>query len=154
MKQKFDVIGMTCSACSSHVDKAVRKVSGVNDVNVNLLSNSMVVEYDDTITNDQEIINAVDQSGYKAILESQEGNQSNDSKGEEEEKHKKHSLILSFVFLIPLFYISMGHMLGAPLLSFLVGHENMMVYALTQMILTFAIMYINRGYFQRGFKTL
>ena len=154
MKQKFDVIGMTCSACSSHVDKAVRKVSGVNDVNVNLLSNSMVVEYDDTITNDQEIINAVDQSGYKAILESQDGNQLNVSKSEDEEKHKKHSLILSFVFLIPLFYISMGHMLGAPLPSFLVGHENMMVYALTQMILTFAIMYINRGYFQRGFKTL
>lgn len=153
MKQKYDVIGMTCSACSAHVDKAVRHLKGVQDVNVNLLSNSMTVEYDENLVNDGQIQKAVADAGYQAALEKQ-GTASTSQKQEETVDHKKRSLIMSFVFLIPLFYISMGHMMGAPLPTFLLGHENMMVFALTQLFLTLPVMYINRGYFQRGFQSL
>lgn len=151
MKQKYDVMGMTCSACSAHVDKAVRHLDGVKDVNVNLLSNSMVVDYDEKMVGPEAIEKAVEDAGYKASLE-QETIQA--KKQEETVDHQKRSLILSFVFLIPLFYISMGHMMGAPLPAFLTGEENMMVFALTQLFLTLPVMYINRGYFQRGFKSL
>ena len=151
MKQKYDVMGMTCSACSAHVDKAVRHLDGVQDVNVNLLSNCMVVDYDENKVNDAMIQKAVEDAGYKAALETQSVQA---QKQEETVDDKKKSLILSFVFLIPLFYISMGHMMGAPLPSFLVGESNMMVFSLTQLFLTLPVMYINRGYFQRGFKSL
>ena len=151
MKQKYDVMGMTCSACSAHVDKAVRHLDGVQDVNVNLLSNCMVVDYDENKVTDAMIQKAVEDAGYKAALETQSVQT---QKQEETVDNKKRSLILSFVFLIPLFYISMGHMMGAPLPSFLVGESNMMVFALTQLFLTLPVMYINRGYFQRGFKSL
>lgn len=151
MKQKYDVMGMTCSACSAHVDKAVRHLDGVQDVNVNLLSNCMVVDYDENKVTDAMIQKAVEDAGYKAALETQSVQA---QKQEETVDNKKRSLILSFVFLIPLFYISMGHMMGAPLPSFLVGESNMMVFALTQLFLTLPVMYINRGYFQRGFKSL
>lgn len=151
MKQKYDVMGMTCSACSAHVDKAVRHLDGVQDVNVNLLSNCMVVDYDENKVNDAMIQKAVEDAGYKAALETQSVQA---QKQEETVDDKRKSLILSFAFLIPLFYISMGHMMGAPLPSFLVGESNMMVFALTQLFLTLPVMYINRGYFQRGFKSL
>ncbi len=152
MKQKYDIIGMSCSACSAHIDKAVKHIDGVESVNVNLLSNSMVVEFDENKVNDALIMKTVEDAGYKAMPEKtavQSTTSQNDSLDE-----KKKSLILSFVFLIPLFYISMGHMMGAPLPNILLGHENMMVFALTQLFLTLPIMYINRGYFQRGFKSL
>lgn len=152
MKQKYDIIGMSCSACSAHIDKAVKHIDGIESVNVNLLSNSMVVEFDENKVNDALIMKTVEDAGYKAMPEKtavQSTTSQNDSLDE-----KKKSLILSFVFLIPLFYISMGHMMGAPLPDILLGHENMMVFALTQLFLTLPIMYINRGYFQRGFKSL
>lgn len=152
MKEKYDIIGMSCSACSAHVDKAVRKVTGVNDVNVNLLSNSMTVSYDETQTNSAVIIKAVEDAGYKALLTNQTTIQKD--KKENTLNQKKQSLIFSFLFLIPLFYISMGHMIGMPLPTFLLGNENMMIFALTQLFLTLPIIYINRGYYQRGFKAL
>lgn len=152
MKKKYDVIGMSCSACSAHVDKAVRQIEGVEDVNVNLLSHSMVVHFDENKVNDMIIMKAVEDAGYQAICEEKTLLQVDHS--QDELKKKKQSLILSFVFLIPLFYISMGHMVGAPLPSILLGHENMMIFALTELFLTLPIMYINRGYYQRGLKAL
>lgn len=151
MKRKYDIIGMTCSACSAHIDKAIRHIDGIQSVNVNLLSNFMVVEFDEDKVNDDLIMKTVEEAGYKAMPEKTEVQQTTQNESIDE---KKKSLILSFVFLIPLFYISMGHMMGAPLPDILLGHENMMVFALTQLFLTLPIMYINRGYFQRGFKSL
>jgi len=151
MKKKYDVIGMSCSACSAHVDKAIRHVDGVYDVNVNLLSNSMVVDYDESKVNDALIMKTVENAGYKALLKNGDVQQ---TKQEDHLAGKKRSLIMSFLFLIPLFYISMGHMMGAPLPALLTEHENMMVFALTQLFLTLPVMYINRGYFERGFKSL
>ena len=151
MKKKYDVIGMTCSACSAHVDKAVRGLDGVDDVNVNLLQNSMTVEFNENKINENQIFEAVDKAGYKAqnIGEKQVSNVQ-----EDENEHKKKNLILSFIFLIPLFYISMGHMMNWPLPSILLGHENMMIFVLVQLCLVVPIMFINRGYYIRGFKTL
>lgn len=149
MKKKYDVIGMSCSACSAHVDKAVRKVNGVKDVNVNLLNNCMNVDFDENLVSDAVILKAVEDAGYKAVLPME-----NVEVKKDESEDKKKSLILSFVFLIPLFYISMGHMMGWPLPAFLMGKENMMVFALTQFLLVLPILYLNRGYYQRGFKSL
>lgn len=150
MKRKYDVIGMSCSACTAHVDKAVRHIDGVHDVNVNLLSHSMTVEFDESKVNDAIVMKAVEDAGYKAALEKEKMG----VKQEDETENKKKNLILSFVFLIPLFYIAMGHMMGAPLPSILIGHENIMIFALVQLFLVLPIMYLNRSYYQRGFKSL
>ena len=157
-KQIFAVTGMTCSACSAHVEKAVRKVEGVSKVNVNLLQNKMTVEYQAPAA-DETIIRAVEEAGYGAFVYQQK-----DSSGKmisekpigsrDESDGMKRRLIASFCFLIPLMYLSMGSMLGAPLPEVLVGHENMLVFALTQMILTLPVLYINRKFFQVGFRSL
>ncbi len=158
MKQTFHVTGMTCSACSAHVEKAVSKVEGVSSASVNLLSNSMQVTYDETVVTAEGIIAAVTASGYGASLPQKAGSKAAPPKREdamaEEIQGMKHRLVWSFVFLIPLFYISMGHMLGAPLPGFLVGMENALAFAFTQLLLTLPIMYLNDKYYKVGFKTL
>ena len=144
MKQQFCVTGMTCSACSAHVEKAVGKVDGVNDLTVSLLTNSMSVTYDESKTSPQDIIAAVTAAGYGASVagEKKSGKRSEPKEDvlAKELQSMKHRLIWSFVFLIPLFYISMGHMLGAPLPAFLTGMENALSFALTQLLLTLPIL--------------
>lgn len=155
MKQKFDVTGMTCSACSAHVERSVGKLQGVCSVNVNLLQNSMTVEYEDTKLTDDEIIKAVEQGGYGAKVHGAENSSipvENIAQSEMESMKKR--LIWSFLFLVPLFYISMGHMMGMPLPEILSGHENMMSFALTQLFLTLPILYLNRKYFSTGFQAI
>ena len=111
MKQNFNVKGMTCSACSAHVEKAVSKLP-VDSVSVNLLAGSMTVEYDETKLSQNDIINAVKKGGYSASLKNEEKTVDNNLK-----KMKKR-LVLSFLFLIPLFYLTMGHMIGIPIPTF------------------------------------
>ena len=158
MKQHFDVTGMTCSACSAHVEKAVKHLEGVSDVAVSLLTNAMQVTYDEQVLSPEEIIQAVNDAGYGASLPAPaEKKQSAHPKGDllgDELKQMKHRLVWSFVFLLPLFYISMGHMLGAPLPGFLLGRENAITFALVQLLLTLPIMYLNDKYYKVGFKTL
>lgn len=155
MKQKFDVTGMTCSACSAHVEKSVSKLEGVQCVNVNLLQNSMVVEYDDNALGTTDIIHAVESGGYGASVQSETKTQEAPKNvAAEEMHHMKRRLIASFCFLIPLFYISMGHMMGAPLPAILLGDENVMIFALTQLFLTIPVLIINKKYFVVGFKAL
>ncbi len=158
MKQKFTVTGMTCSACSAHVDKAVRKLDGVCEVNVNLLGGSMVVDWDGALTPEQ-IVSAVEKAGYGASLPAAAGQGAAQAKPavnamEDDLKNMKARLISSFVFLIPLFYLSMGHMMGWPIPHFFHGTENAMTYALTLFLLTAPIMVINQKYYRVGFKTL
>lgn len=159
MKQKFDVTGMSCSACSAHVEKAVSRVPGVDQVQVNLLQNSMVVEYEDEATDVAAIIHAVEDAGYGASVKdahepAKKAENDLQKRTAEEAKKMKHRLGWSIVFLIVLMYISMGHMLGWPLPGILIGHENMMIFALTQLFLTLPIMYLNRKYYENGFKSL
>ena len=156
-KEKFNITGMTCSACSAHVEKAVNKLEGIKTASVNLLANSMAVEYDEKVLSSEDIIAAVIQSGYGASLPAKGGKAQAAPKEDvmaQELASMKGRMIWSFVFLIPLFYISMGHMMGAPLPAFLVGHENAVAFGLTQLLLTLPIMYLNDKYYKVGFKTL
>ncbi|WP_251317811.1 heavy metal translocating P-type ATPase [Flintibacter muris] len=157
-KQKFNITGMTCSACSAHVEKAVRKLEGIRAADVSLMTNSMTAEYDEAVLSPEDIIAAVIQSGYGAALPQKAGAKVQAAPQEDvvgqELAAMKRRLIWSFVFLIPLFYISMGHMMGAPLPAFLLGHENAVAFGLTQLLLTLPIMYINDKYYKVGFKTL
>lgn len=160
MHQKFQVTGMTCAACSARVEKAVKQVAGVEKVQVNLLSNSMTADFNPEQTTSDAIIGAVTAAGYGAELE--EGKRTAAAKPKktaaeiaaEELRNMKTRLIISFLFFIPLFYISMGHMVGLPLPGFLAGMENAVSYGFTQFLLCLPVIYINRVYFQRGFKAL
>ena len=156
MQRKYDVTGMSCTACSAYVDKVVRKISGVKEVNVNLLTNSMVVDYDEKQTNDDAIITAVVDGGYGASVV-QENNtekldKKSDNKASDELAVMKKRIIFSFLFLIPLYWVSMGHMVNLPLPSWLCGTENAMSFALIQFLLTLPIVFINQKYFISGTK--
>lgn len=173
-KQKYEVTGMTCSACSSHVEKAVGKLLGIKQVTVNLLTNSMQVEYDEAVCNEEKIIEAVEKAGYGAsLLNDREGKggsgqtklaeragrRADDTRKNQEMKIR---LIVSLVFMVLLMIVSMHHMfsmwLNLPMpelfMKLFHGNENALTFAFTQFLLTLPIIYVNRKYFQTGFKTL
>lgn len=161
-KEQFNVTGMTCAACSARVEKAVGKLAGVDKIAVNLLKNSMVVEYDETALDTQKIIGAVTDAGYGASLKeaAQQGKaakamqaSANDIARQEYEAVKKR-LKLSLVFAVPLSYISMGHMMGWPLPEIFLGVENAMIFSLTLLLLVIPVVFINFKFFRVGFKTL
>ena len=175
MKERFDVTGMTCSACSSHVEKSVSKLTGVENVSVNLLTNSMQVEFDENKLDTAGIIKAVEDAGYGAAVKDghaksgtktsgQSDSQENSglSAVEQNVKNMKKRLIVSLIFWIPLMYVSMGHMiyqwLNIPMppftMNFLHGNENAISYAFTQFLLLLPILIANQKYFKNGFKTL
>ena len=158
MKQKFNVTGMTCSACSAHVTKAVEKLPGVSSVNVNLLGGSMLVEYDPGAESPESIIAAVDDAGYGAALPASKGGAKADAAPavdmEAELLGMKRRFVISLCFLLPLFYIAMGHMMGWPLPHFFHDSRNALSFALIQFLLVLPIMYVNDKYYKVGFKTL
>ncbi|MDR0767041.1 MAG: heavy metal translocating P-type ATPase [Methanosarcinales archaeon] len=154
---------MTCSSCSSHVEKAVSKLSGVKSVSVNLLQNSMTVEYDEAAVGEADIIKTVTDAGYGALPADSKSAKSQGQAGSTgaaanpaaaEAEQMKTRLIWSIIFLIPLMYIAMGSMLGLPLPSFLSGLENAIAFGMAQFLLTLSIAYLNRQYFIIGFKSL
>ena len=155
MKEKFNITGMTCSACSAHVTKAVSKLNGVKNVNVNLLSNNMVVEYDDTISSN-DIITAVTEAGYGAEIDSKKRNTATVQKPpyDTELENMRKRLIVSFVFFIPVMYLSMGSMAGLPQFSFFKHYEGSFNYAFTLFLLTIPVLIVNRKFFINGFKAL
>lgn len=165
-QEQFDVCGMTCAACQAHVEKAVCKLDGVTDVAVNLLSGSMQVTFDEAILSDSDICDAVDRAGYSAspVMESAGAGtarshaaralESPTKKLEEAARAMRGRLTVSIVFLIPLFYLGMGHMLGWPLPAFFGAHENIMNLAITELLLLTPILYVNDAYFINGFKSL
>lgn len=156
MKKKFIVTGMTCSACSASVEKTVKKLNGVNEVNVNLLANTMTVDYDDSILSHTEIISSVLNAGYNASLENDSLKDSNTKieKYTNEFLQMKKRILISFIFMIPLMYISMGHMMGLPIPSFINPSINPLAFAFTQFILTLPIIYVNFKFFTVGFRSL
>lgn len=159
-KVKFDIQGMTCSSCSSHVEKAVSKLKGMQKVNVNLLSNNMVVEYDEKLLNNEEIIKAVIKAGYNAKVNDSNTQKISKEKGIDKDNKEtismKKRLILSIVFWIPLMYIAMHHMLPTPEIIKEVFHlpENALIFGFTQFLLLLPIIYLNKNYFIIGFKRL
>ena len=154
MKMKFDVTGMTCAACQAHVEKAVRGVEGVSSVNVNLLQNTMSVDFDENICSVEGICSAVDRAGYGAAEQGAVKNVPRGTLPDDQTAAMKRRLVLSLCFLVPLFCLCMGHMFGLPVPSVLSGHENMMSFALTQLLLTVPIIGLNFHFFSGGFKAL
>ena len=170
-QDKFDVGGMTCAACQAHVDRAVSKLDGVQSVAVNLLAGSMLVDYDPAQVSPDDICTAVDRAGYSASPVSTGTDAANSNGNAQARSGAAHMesptkkleaaasamrtrLIISIIFLIPLFYIGMGHMLGWPLPGIFTDHTHSMTLALTELVLLIPIVYVNDAYFINGFKSL
>lgn len=166
--EDFDVGGMTCAACQAHVERAVAKLDGVSDVSVNLLAGSMAVDFDENRLDADAIAQAVDRAGYTAepvgsAAAQAAGGQASAAPARMESPTKKLAetaramrgrLAASFAFWIPLFYIGMGHMLGWPVPSVFTDPAHAMTLALTELVLTVPILYVNRAYFQGGLTSL
>lgn len=154
MKQKYNVTGMTCSACSAHVEKAVQKVDGVKAVAVSLLTNSMTVESDVDLSD--KIVKAVEKSGYGASLAdvSAPATAAKSAKAQPQNSVGLFRLIFSLVMCAVLMYVSMGHMIGLPLPAFLDHMEFPLSFALAQLLLCLPVWYVNRNYFIVGFRRL
>ena len=165
-KERYNVTGMTCSACSSHVERAVKKLNGVSEVSVNLLTGTMEVTYEENIITSENIIAAVENGGYGASVITEESNNKSKKQADNQIRQKneqairevKNRLITSIIFAAPLMYIAMGGHGIFPLPTFmksvLVGPENSMVMALTQFLLLLPVLYVNRIFFVKGFKAL
>lgn len=164
-KEQFDITGMTCSACSARIEKSVGRLPGIKEVSVNLLKNSMVASYDESVLDTAGIVQAVEKAGYGAFSKTAADVRNKSSAADRtqnpgistaqaEYKQMKQRLLLSALFTIPLFYISMGHMMGWPLPGFLLGMENAMSFAFTQFLLLIPVVFINFKYYRMGFKTL
>lgn len=161
--EKYNVTGMTCAACQANVTRCVQKLDGVEDVNVSLLANQMTVSYDENKLRPENIISAVEGAGYGAssmekALEKDTGFrgewQLRKKQAENSRQSMKKRLIYSVVLLVPLMYIAMGSMLGLPVPGFFTGTQNALVSALAQLLLTVPIIFINRHFYQFGFKAL
>ena len=175
MKQTFNITGMSCSACSAHVEKSVARLTGVNQVTVNLLAASMKVDYDENLLSEDDICRTVEHAGYGASPASGSGASgtiqsvgtcdgscpavrpaapSGPSPMEKEQKNMKFRLIVSFCFMIPLMYIAMGGMMGLPVPPIFTGTQNAVIFAFTQLLMTVPVIYVNRKYYINGYRML
>lgn len=160
-KETFDITGMTCAACEARVQRAASGVKGVSQAQVNLLKNSMELVYDGKPKTLDAVVAAIDKAGYGAAPRSR-ANTSEKAAAFVDPKiaadkaiaAKQKQLIWSLVFGVPLFYIAMGPMLGWSEVPGLAGMEGMMASAVTQLLLATFVLFVNRSYFQMGFKTL
>ncbi len=170
-REAFDVTGMTCAACSARVERAAGGVEGVESASVNLLKNTMELEYDGDPVTIARVVSAVERAGYAATPRAArpagaagpaEGAGSflaarpDDPRVNADKaiQAKRIQLRWSLVFGIPLFYFAMGPMLGWPVPAVLSGHKGMMAFAITQLLLATAVLFVNRSYFTTGFRTL
>ena len=156
MKEKFTVSGMSCAACSARVEKAVSALRGVRAADVNLLQNTLTADFDESVLSVQDIVAAVENAGYGAAPVQKDKTAANAAPqadpAAQAERHLRLRFWSSLAFLLPLFYISMGHMLGAPLPQALT--QNPGVFALTQFLFLIPVLFINREIFANGLKTL
>ena len=154
LDEKYSITGMSCAACSARVNKAVSSLKGIKEVNVNLLTNSMVVSYDEKSLNSSTIIESVRKAGYGASLIVKDNNKPSITKEELEDKETPRllkRLIVSIIILVPLFYLGMGFMLNWPLGAL---KDNLWILALIEMLLALSIMIINKRFFISGFKAI
>ena len=158
MSEKYNITGMTCSACSTHVTKAIEKLEGTQNVTVNLLTNSLTLDYDKDKLSEKDIIEAVEKAGYGASsskVQKKESKESSSKQIAEKEKNElKQRFTVSLIFAVPLVYIAMGSMLNWPMPSIMMGHKNAITFIFTQFLLLIPIVYVNKSYFIRGFKSL
>ncbi len=160
MKQSFDITGMTCSACSSAVNRAVLKIEGINYANVNLMTNSMTVDYDENKASCDDIIKSVTAIGYGISTKNRQ--KSSDKKNDdtdnniwdEQLKNMALRLKISIPLTVLLMYISMGNMIGLPLPDFLIGEKNAVSFAFIQFLIALPIIFTNIAYYEKGFRSL
>ncbi|MBQ3079975.1 MAG: heavy metal translocating P-type ATPase [Clostridia bacterium] len=157
MKKEYIVTGMSCAACSARVEKSVRALKGLEKAEVNLLTGSMRVQFDENALSSGDIMRAVVNAGYgikeKGQEEKKETTDADKARKEEISRMFKRTAA-SFIMLLPLMYVSMGSMLGLPLPGFIDMKTNPANFALIQFLLCLPIAYINRAYYIRGFKAL
>ena len=151
MTEKFVVTGMTCAACAAHVEKAASSLDGVDSAAVNLMLGTLVCSYDADRVTPQAIITAVEAAGYGAAPAD---DAKRDIRREQEESARAmgRRLLWSVVCLVPLFYLSMGHMMGLPVPGFM--HRQPLLAAVVQLALCLPILILNRAYFTVGFSRL
>ena len=158
MRETFDIQGMTCAACSARVQKAASGVPGVTEADVNLLKNSMELDFDGTDATAAAVVSAIEKAGYGALRRKRKtGSEVAPAPGELARKAMRERLIqlvVSLAFSVPLFYVAMGPMLGWPEVPGLDGMQNMLASAITQLLLCIPILFVNRHYFVTGFRTL
>lgn len=152
MNKKFIVSGMSCAACSARVEKAVSSLAGMRKAEVNLLKNTLNADFDENVLSEQDILSAVKAAGYAAQSAQGETSAPQTDPAREEEARLQKRFWLSAAFSLPLFYVAMGHMAGAPLPAAVTGNPG--VFALTQLLLLLPVLYVNREIFVNGFKTL
>ena len=158
--KKYEVKGMTCAVCSTAVERSVKSLPGVESVDVNLLTNSMNVEYDDEKVSDDNIIKAVTDAGYGASLKTKEEVKQIVEDEEafnplvQEQEEMRYRVKVSILFMIPLMYISMGPMINLPIPFFLIGIENGISFAFAQFLLAIPIIFVNRRFYTAGFRAL
>ncbi|MDO4545562.1 MAG: heavy metal translocating P-type ATPase [Bacillota bacterium] len=155
MKEKFTIKGMGCAACSAKIEKNVGAMKGVERAEVNLLANSMIVSFDEAVLSATDIINEVKESGYEAEEADEESHRPQTGEiGKEHIGEMRRRFIISLVFMIPLFYISMGHMMGLPVPEFMNPHSNERGFYLVQLLLTVPIVAVNYKYYTVGLRML
>ena len=154
MKKKFNVSGMSCAACSAAVERATRRVDGVESADVNLIGKFMICQYDETKTSDKAICAAVKKAGFKASVAAAEDEKSAPAQDGDGFTPVRTRLIVSAVFLVLLMYVSMGHMIGLPLPQMFHGTNGALLFSFTQFLLTLPIIYVNRKFYAVGFKAL
>ena len=174
-KARFNITGMTCSACSARVERTVAKMAGTADVSVNLLTNTMSLAYDENVTSPAAIIAAVEEAGYGASVKgasaaqkaqaaapaaAQAGNAEDDAAGKAI-RAMRTRLLISILFLVPTVAVSMSHTFAAwgipyapAFMDIFWGAENALTFALVQFLLILPIMYVNRTYYVNGFRNL
>ena len=163
-KETYDITGMSCAACSARIEKGISGMEGMQQCSVNLLKNSMTVSYDEAKLDSGEIVHQVEDIGYGASLHQTQGSKTTGASGRGKNgatdaaaaaaKQMKQRLIVSLVFTIPLFYISMGHMAGWPLPPWLLGARNHMIFAFTQFLLVLPVLIAGGHYFKNGLRNL
>lgn len=152
MNKIFKIEGMTCAACAKTVERVTKKLDGVIESNVNLASEKLNIKYDPSKVGVSDIKRVIEKAGYKALEENTED--LDDRKKEKEIKLLFNKFIISLIFTIPLLYISMGHMIGFPLPSFIDPMINPKTFALLQLILVIPVVIAGNKYYKIGFKTL
>ena len=155
MKKKYNVTGMGCAACSARIEKNIGAMPGVERVEVNLLANSMVVNYDEKILSSGDIINEVRASGYDAEEAEEESDRGSETEiGKEHTAEMKRRFLISLIFMVPLFYISMGHMVGLPIPEIISPHRSQTAFYIVQALLTIPVTAVNYKYYTVGFRML
>ena len=151
LKMLLNIDGMHCAACSATVERAVKKIEGVDGVSVNLTAGNALISFDETALKVDDIIVAINNAGFKASLPDKTSESEKKVRAEKDSALAVKSLVFSVVFALPLFYISMGHMLGAPIPEIINPDRNPLSYAFTQLVLSVFVMLSGFGIYKNAF---